>query len=413
MRKLVFLWVVMWSLSGMGQGEDLPELPGLPGLPDLPALESESSLPGSSILSDSPLSPPAQEEVPQNGVIDLTDLVIYTDAPAPSRKPREFTDGENRLLKRIQRTLRIYRQISMATAENAPADIMAFIVPFGCKVEIYEGSREAENHINAIGALCWNVPMGEEVAFGGKETLLPRVGYGVQHYPGQLLGTMAMARVSIRYRFPAGGNRSFTVEDLIGFEKERCQEGQDLSAVLIGLAYYTPWEATWETNDEEVWDLERVLRNELNRKVDLSEAESVRRLLGLTYALRCLKMHKKEPYGEFLRAKKFIDAFRLHALSLTNAAGCWHPQYFAYKGTSRDLTAMLISSGTILRWLVAATPVSELSDEKLQKAVSVVEALLYQHLSRWDASNASPREIEGVCAALHALALYQKRYFRQ
>lgn len=341
----------------------------------------------------------------------------FTLPPLPPEPEETWTEKEKSLLARIRRTLRIYQQISLATQENSPSEIMLWTLPFGCQAEIYRGCREEEYRINAIAALCWNIPMGEEVTFGGNsQRILPRLGYGIQHTSGQLLATLAIARVPMDYLFPAaaGDKRIFRVSDLVEFEKNRCVAGNDLSSILIGLSYYLSPEETWEASDGEVWNLERIVRNELDRKVDAGTPEITSQLLGLIYCLRCLRMRSVDiATGEFARAREYVQSFRQFAFSLQNEAGCWHPRFFTRKGAvANDFRGMLLSTGLILQWLVAATPVEELSDPALQKAVSVLEALLYLHLEHWDPATASPREIEGVCAALHALVIYEKRYFK-
>lgn len=372
-------------------------------LPSLPELEDEDEL-------DEFEEKTTEMDVSEEKEVELPLPILL---PEPEKK---WTAEEESLLARIRRTLRIYRQTSLATQENSPSEIMLWILPFGCQAEIYRGCREEEDRINAIAALCWNIPMGEEVTFGGNSRqLLPRLGYGIQHTSGQLLATLAIARVPIDYPFPAAGNeRVFRVSDLVEFEKSRCVAGNDLSSILIGLSYYISPEETWEANDGEMWNLERIVRNELSRKVDAASPEITSQLLGLIYSLRCLRMRSVDiTTGEFARAREYLQTFRQFAFSLQNEAGCWHPLFFTRKGAeANDFRGMLLASGPILQWLVAATPVEELSDPALQKAVSVVEALLYLHLEYWDPATASPREIEGVCAALHALVIYEKRYFK-
>lgn len=471
---LCLIGIILWGITGgipenilAQDGLILEELPGLdweeetaekpilppaaevppnpPPLEDLPALESTEEFPDlleeEGLLEELPLVEEKNSELPKGESELFTEELpllpeleenweeevktgiaeeLKTEFTLPSfllEPEKKWTAEEQSLLTRIRRTLRIYRQISLATQENSPSEIMLWTLPFGCQTEIYRGCREDENRINAIAALCWNIPMGEEVTFGGNaQQLIPRLGYGIQHTSGQLLAALAIARVPTDYLFPAaaGEERVFRVSDLVEFEKKRCVAGNDLSSILIGLSYYLSPEETWEANDGEMWNLERIVRNELERQVDVGTSEVTSQLLGLIYCLRCLRMRSADTTtGEFARAGDYLQKFRQFAFSLQNDAGCWHPLFFTRKGAvATDFRGMLLSSGSILQWLAAATPREELSDPALQKAVSVVEALLYLHLEHWDPATASSREIEGVCAALHALVIYEKRYFK-
>ncbi|MCR5164608.1 MAG: hypothetical protein K6C40_11375 [Thermoguttaceae bacterium] len=343
---------------------------------------------------------------------------------------------------KIQKILKIYQFISLSTAENSPNDIIFFVMPYGCDAEIFHGPREANTRINAIGALCWNVPMKNNVAFtGSTEKLMPGLGYGIQQYSGQLLAAMAVARVPIDYRFPAGwsklagaedknetekskkdaesnvpevpkGKKNFEIRNLVEFEQKNCRLGSDLSMTLIGLSYYLEPDAEWETNDGEKWTLERIVKNELDREMKLDESSAVNQLFGLLFAIRCRKMQLGEESltGEYKRAEVFMERYKKFILSLQNDIGVWHPKYFAMKGvTPNHATEMLEASGHILRWLVTMTPKKELKDGRIFKAVKIVTELLEYQLTYWDPGNASGKEIEGIMAALHALTIYEKR----
>ena len=370
---------------------------------------------------------PASEEVPAETKKKSQTIIKETaeikPPPAPEPPPRKYpplTASEKELAERINRTLEVYRKISLATDENRPSDIMLFAIPYGCKVGIYHGDRESEKSINAIAALCWNLPMHGQVTFNpASETLMPNFGYGIQRYPGQLLATFALSRVSVDYSFPAGSadtkktsRRTYTVGDLIDTEKNRCREDADLSFVLIGLSYYLEPDAVWEDSDGTLWSLEKVVYHELTRKPSLRSSEITNQLLGLTCAVRCRKQRSDAPLSEvYLAAEKYLADYREFALRNMNEWNCWHPQYFEFRGIShRQRNEMFFASANILRWLVLDAPAQDLSDPRIMKALDVIERLAYDHVHRWNPCEASAQEMEGVSAALHAMMIYEKRY---
>ena len=353
--------------------------------------------------------------------------------PAVSKSPRKhppLTETEKELAARVQRTLEVYRKISMATGENSPSDIMLFVIPYGCKATVYQGFRESEKPINAVGALCWNMPMRQQVVFNpaGKE-LMPNVGYGIQRYPGQLLATFALSRVSVDYEFPARSSADeraaakkagqapprtiYSVNDLVELEKKRCRTKTDLSFALIGLSYYLDPDVVWEDRDGRLWTLEKMVYYELKRKPNTGSAEITNQLLGLTCALRCRKQKSNEPLSPIYQAaEKYLAEYRAFALRNQNAWHCWHPSYFEYRGVStRRRSEMLFASANIMRWLVLDTPTEELSSPEMIRGIDILERLTFDHVRRWDPAGASAKEVEGVSAALHALMIYQKRYF--
>ncbi len=427
---------------------------------DLISAENSSGEFNSGISTDSPILSERKEEN-INDDFSLTVSDSEKNSKSPKLNPEEsfreadipaFSSEELALRKKIRRTLKIYSQISLSSEENRPIDIISYVMPYGCDAEIFFGSREGNVRVNAIGALCWNVPMGDESAFtNSREKLVPRLGYGIQQYSGQLLAALALARVSVNYRFPAGwaipvenssneswslekrtleadgnaangippkpkGKKRFGIRNLVEFEQKNCRWGSDLSLTLIGLSYYLPKDAEWETADGEKWSLERLVENELARPMIKGEAASTNQLLGLLCAIRCQQMKAKHVplSGAFARAETYLRQFQDYVLELQNEIGIWHPEFFLKKGAVPDQpTEMLISSGHILRWLVSAASRNELANPKIFKAVSVINELLEYQLAYWDPANASGTEIEGIMTALHALTIYEKRRFRQ
>lgn len=427
---------------------------------DLISAENSSGEFNFGISTDSPILSERKEEN-INDDFSLTVSDSEKNSKSPKLNPEEsfreadipaFSSEELALRKKIRRTLKIYSQISLSSEENRPIDIISYVMPYGCDAEIFFGSREGNVRVNAIGALCWNVPMGDESAFtNSREKLVPRLGYGIQQYSGQLLAALALARVSVNYRFPAGwaipvenssneswslekrtleadgnaangispkpkGKKRFGIRNLVEFEQKNCRWGSDLSLTLIGLSYYLPKDAEWETADGEKWSLERLVENELARPMIKGEAASTNQLLGLLCAIRCQQMKAKHVplSGAFARAETYLRQFQDYVLELQNEIGIWHPEFFLKKGAVPDQpTEMLISSGHILRWLVSAASRNELANPKIFKAVSVINELLEYQLAYWDPANASGTEIEGIMTALHALTIYEKRRFRQ
>ncbi len=417
-------------------------------VPDDMSLNNHQSVPPKNIQN----FPKIKEEAGTNSQYDNLKL-DYTMQEEPEKQKSEsktlapptaestispYTEAELLLRKKILNTLQIYDHISLCTEENRPIDVISYIVPYGCDAQIYYGPREGNTRINAIGALCWNVPLGNESAFtDSTERLMPRLGYGIQQYSGQLLAALAIARVPINYHFPAGwaeeasknsngneiktnntlprGKKHFGIQNLVEFEQKNCKWGRDLSQTLIALAYYLPQDAEWESLDGERWTLERLIQNELERPISAGDSSATNQLLGLLCAIRCRQMRMKNlPLtGQYARADSYMKRFHSYILEIQNEIGVWHPEFFKKKGmTPEKPTEMLIASGHILRWLVTATPRHQLNDARILKSVATVQELLDYQLTYWDPTNASGTEIEGIMTALHALSIYEKRRFK-
>src|SRR5690606_21229591 len=128
----------------------------------------------------------------------------------------------------------------------------------------YDGPAGAK--VNAIGALCWNIPCsGYSLLQTGNGRVMARVGYGLQDYPGQFLAVLAQSRVSADYEIRVGQQR-YSVAGLVESEKLSCRAGGVLSMQLLALSHYLPADAAWNSAAGESWSLERLVQEELERQ---------------------------------------------------------------------------------------------------------------------------------------------------
>ncbi|NUQ63927.1 MAG: hypothetical protein HUU20_15725 [Pirellulales bacterium] len=245
----------------------------------------------------------------------------------------------------------------------------------------------------------------------GNDGIVPRVGYGLQDQPSQLLAVLGQTAVPETYELRVGQQRG-TVVDLVNHEKLTCRSGTDQSLKLVGLACYLRDDESWKNESGEEWSLERLLQEELDRSVALDDSAATNRLLGLTYALRRRARSQRPRDGQYARAEAFLDEFHRHALSLQNSDGSWHPRFFASRGESRDTIESLRSTGHILHWLTISLPDSRLQTAEILRAVNYLDNQLAGLVARWNTTSATPRKMDAVAHALGALTTYDQRVFQ-
>jgi hypothetical protein len=297
------------------------------------------------------------------------------------------------------------------TNDNTPAEVLEFCVAFGCDTEVRYGSS-AGNAMNGIGCLCFNYPCANyHMLVVSQRKVMARVGYALQQRPGHLLATLAESAVPETYELRAGDWRG-TVSDLLESEKLGCMTGMDLSQKLVGLAYYLPDGATWKNLAGDSWSLERMVREELNRSPATYGPEAVSHLVGLTYAVDRHCRAGRPCEGQYERAKKFLSEYEGYVFSLQNADGSWHPDFFAAKGTSRDVSGTLRATGHILEWLAMVLPEPQLQDHRIVSSVNYVTKLLDEPYANLNVTATSTREIAAVMHAVHALRIYDRRVFK-
>jgi len=331
--------------------------------------------------------------------------------PEPKPEPkRELTAAMTALRDRVRKTLNDHRRALLNTRENTATEMMLACLPYGCKTEVHLGGSNGKR-INGITLLCWNYPCaGYEPLALSEGRIAARIGYGLQEHPSQLLATLALARVRPNYPIRVGEDVR-TVADLVEHEKLGCRSGTDLSLKLIGLAHFVK-EPSWKNDLGEQWSHERIVREELAKPVVGAPDGGTTRLLGLGYAIFRRGKRKQPIEGQYARAQKYLNEFQDFALSHQNADGSWGPQFIAAKSTSRNPAVQLRATGCVLQWLAVSMPDDRLEDPRVVRAVAFADRLLGSGRYRQKARSLSTREIGSVMRTLHALALYDERYFQ-
>jgi hypothetical protein len=206
------------------------------------------------------------------------------------------------------------------------------------------------------------------------------------------------------------GESMRSVADLVESEKLSCRSGTDMSLKLAGLAYYIDAEA-WKNDLDQEWSLEKIIKEELAQPALAPGGAGLDCLLGLSYAL-CLHEKRNLPIeGQFARTKKYIGEFQNYAFGIQNSDGGWG-YYLSGKGVNRDDDAGLRSSGYVLQWLALSVPEDRLDDPGMVAGMTYLINALNSQRYLNNLPVLSTREIGGAMRALHALAIYDERFFK-
>jgi len=332
------------------------------------------------------------------------------EKPEPEAKPPLSAEMAG-LRDRVRRTMATYRRPLLNVREGTATEIMHNCLAFGCDTTVYLQGTSGKT-LNGITCLCWNYPCSGFVPLGySKGRIAPRIGHGLQEQPSQMLAVLALARVPSTYSLRVGEDVR-TVADLVEYEKLSCRSGRDLSLKLIGLAFYVADGSTWQNDRGEEWSIERIVKEELARPVVTARHGGTQRLTGLSCAIYWREKRKQPVTGQFLRALKFVGEFHDYAMRLQNGDGSWGPAYFAGKLNSRNSTAQLRSTGHVLGWLAISLPEDQLGDARVVRAVQYVNRMLGSGRYRSGIRSMTTRDLAGVMHALHALDVYDRRYFQ-
>jgi hypothetical protein len=319
--------------------------------------------------------------------------------PLPSAKP-ELTAEQIILRDEIRECLSHYFHRPENIAVRSPWACMHAMIAYGVDTNLIVGNQK----VNAIGYLNYNGNCnGQQLFYTYNNQLQARIGPGVQGHAGQYLAMLAQSRVKSTFPMKVDG-RDFTVADLIEHEKLTCRPNTELTFKLIALSHYLRSDDSWQSNDGQSWDIPRLIKEELNQKIVGAACGGTHRLMGFSYAVRKRQQRGEVMEGQWLRAKKFLEAYHQYTFRLMNPDGSFSTDWFAGRGDNGPPARRLETTGHVTEWLSYSLSPEELNDPRMVKSVGYLTKLLYE--GRNDRWNIGP-----LGHGLHALAIYDERVF--
>ncbi|HBE66862.1 MAG TPA: hypothetical protein DDW52_01805 [Planctomycetaceae bacterium] len=367
-----------------------------PGSPDGPAAATEMH------LDDIPLE---ETEHPYDAPrAKRTDEREISSSRTPSNSPElveeQFTSRELEIRDGINRCLNYFLTHPENVVRRGPWALMHAALPFGVETEVIAGRRR----VNAIGWMCFNGVCAKQRMFQPTRSgFRTNLGPGVQGHEGQFLAILAQSHVSRDYPLKIG-NRSYKVEDLIRYEMATCRERSELTFKLIGLAHYLPGDSRWRDNRGRIWNLEKMVKEELAQPIQGAACGGTHRLMGLTYALLQRQRDGLPITGHWQRAEIFLKDYIRYAFTLQNPDGSFSTEWFEGRGMERDVERKVQTTGHILEWLIYALPEDSLRNPRIQLSVEfLINSVGRNPTHDWPIG---PRG-----HALRAMALYNQRVF--
>lgn len=378
------------------QKKDQGECPGSEG----------SKVPTTQNVNDTPLE---QEEHPFDAPAAETDesptaedgeLPPVKKGTSKNLSEKAPTESAAKLEQRINTCLAYYYTHKESLTKRSPWAVMHTILPFGVETDIAAGPR----NVNAIGWMCYNGVCKTQRVFQTTSTgFRTNVGPGVQGHEGQFLAVLAQSSVPRNFPLVIGKSR-YTVSDLIRYEMVTCKEKSELTFKLIGLSHYLSPKQTWRDERGHTWNLEKLVREELDQPVVGAACGGTHRLMGLSYALMMRKRYEQPINGHWARADVYLNDFVKYAWSLQNPDGSFSTDWFEGRANEPNMERKVQTTGHILEWLIFTLPAEELDDPRIAKSVEFLLSQIYEHRDKdWPIG---PRG-----HSLRAISLYNQRVF--
>ena len=308
--------------------------------------------------------------------------------------------GDTHLQRRINQCLAYYFAHQESLVKRSPWAVMHTILPFGVETEISAGNRS----VNAIGWMCYNGVCKTQRMFQPTQSgFRTNVGPGVQGHEGQFLAILAQSSVPRDFPILVGKTR-YKVNDLIRYEMATCRENSELTFKLIALSHYLSARQVWRDDRGQSWNLEKLVREELDQPVVGAACGGTHRLMGLSYALMMRRRYNEPVVGHWARAEAYIQDFVQYAWTLQNPDGSFSTDWFEGRANEPDLERKVQTSGHILEWLIFTLPPEELDDPRVAKSLEFLLSQVYDHRDK--AWPIGPRG-----HSLRAISLYNQRVF--
>ena len=287
----------------------------------------------------------------------------------PPKPRRELTPAMAQLRDRVRRTLGTHHGHLLGTDGNSVTEIIYACRAFGCDTNVREVNSLGKV-LNGITCLCWNYPCaGFTPLLMADGHITGRIGYGCQEQPGQLIATLALARVQDSYPLRVGEDTR-TVADLVEYEKLACRASIDKSLSMIGLMYYAGSDGEWENRLGEPWSIERVLREELDKPIigaPFGGTQRLARAVGTRMATELITSGRNLDAAEALRiglVNRVLPADELLPAAEASESPSW-------RTTSKDISPRARNSSRASRRKPAAararTRCNRLSPDKVSR----------------------------------------------
>lgn len=360
------------------------------------------------------------------GQYDNIPFLNEGNGPKAKELPKlQIPANDEEFVERVDAMLKRFSQPQFPITRSTPARLLRYSLIGGADETFLAPNTDESNGgqnnaqmkpIYALGALCWNLPCSNRRLMRVIDNRpAPEVGFGFQTQRGQFLATLAFAKIDRNYELRIDDS-TFTVQDLVEWEKYSCSSYANLSVAAIGLAHYSQNpDETWTNQFGEVWSLKRILEVESQRNVDWNTAASTDKLLAFTYLLARLKQSSNANSPELApmlqKTEAFLISVKKRVWDIIGDAGLSDSLFFNSETKLTTPYMKLYVNGRLLRWLTIVSSPDELNAPKMKKANAELCALVDQLFnSQDDLSLASETDEESFSIALQTLALYRKQF---
>ncbi|MEM9587463.1 MAG: hypothetical protein AAGA03_09285, partial [Planctomycetota bacterium] len=359
-------------------------------------------------LAETPERQPNEATRPES--MRVEDLRRADEVP-PSTIQRDYTGRATRPIqvgtaaRQMQNSIASCLRYYYARPEKADGrsnwGMLHSIMVYGIDTKVIAGRRQ----FNAIAWMAGNnFCRGKRLLTEGPRGIEVREGIGLQGHQAQMLAVFSLVGVPQDYPLYVGDHK-YSIQDVIRREQLDCREGAELTFTLIGLSHYLDTDVSWRASDGEIWDFERVIRQELAEPVAGAACGGTHRLMGFAHALRKRRAEGKPITGQWSRAERYLDDFISYTYRLQNRDGSMSTSWFEARADNGDLDRKVQTTGHMVEFLLTVTPDDQLQDPRLLRAIRFLSSAMTRYRTRdW---SVGPKG-----HSLRSLAMFYSRLYK-
>ena len=300
------------------------------------------------------------------------------------------------------------RQRGLSVDVHGAWQVLHGILAYGdaFQVRTPEGNVSAVDYLREGGLLPGFRPaaghkFGDRV--GLKVRIEPREKVG-QGHRDQWLAVLAQTGLGQDATIKSG-SQVFTMRDWVNqaqWDTPPSFLEAEYSWTLIALAAYNDTQQRWQASDGNTYNIESLLKVEIDQNLVDSACGGTHRLIGIATALNKRKEEGAALTETWLAAQELVDQNIVLAKQNQNPDGSYSPMYMHRQGWTRDLGETLGTTGHVLEFLAIAADDETIKQPWVDRSVRRLCQVLQQ-------CEGIDLECGALYHALHGLAEYYER----
>lgn len=283
-----------------------------------------------------------------------------------SRTRRARTN--DRLVELCKETVEVTSRRMLSTDQHTPWQMIHALL--GLRNEwsiLHNGSPVSGLDWIAAGQSYENEYWFESTQYGGRAHPYSRP-YAFEGHANQTIALISMCGVGLDREFGTGSG-NVTMRDMIRHAQMTVSTKDEPTWTLWVLSRYLPPSAQWRNANRELWSIERLVKDQVDKPMKGAPCGGTHGLFALAHARNVYLQQGNRLRGVWLEADYKIRKYINTARFLQNRDGSLSSNYFRGREYNPDFNKRMASVGHTLEFLMIALPQKDLNQPWVRRAI--------------------------------------------